>query len=181
MPFVGRICLSVNRRQNGIIFCRPKIPFGRYYVFWRSPKSSPKSFWRPKIPFAHVSECAGRSTGRCVQSEPPKKWARTNTPGPAWTDPKGRRIRRSLVDQTFVAQRGGRKDSFWTFFGRRVVALQCESNCQWFLEVDTAIGAAKCVGAEVLQFPRAGSSGPPLLVGIWNPVMFNKRFVTTIV
>ena len=47
------------------------------------------------------AECPGRSTGRCVQSEPPKKWARTNTPGPASTDPKGRRIRRSLVGQRF--------------------------------------------------------------------------------
>ena len=34
------------------------------------------------------AECPGRSTGRCAQSEPPKKWARTNTPGPASKDPE---------------------------------------------------------------------------------------------
>ena len=44
------------------------------------------------------AECPGRSTGRCAQSEPPKKWARTNTPGPASTAKNGRRIRRSLVE-----------------------------------------------------------------------------------
>ena len=49
------------------------------------------------------AECAGRSTGRCAQNEPPKKWARTNTPGPASTAQNGRRARPSLVDQTFVA------------------------------------------------------------------------------